>query len=63
MTADMTAQRRRAEAMAYSLGIALYLRDDGTFGQFPPGERIDPAPGSTPIGHGHGRSAEAAAAP
>lgn len=56
-------RRRKAEELAYSLGIALYLRDDGTIAQFGPGELIDPGPRSRPLGHGHGTKAEAAAAP
>lgn len=60
---DLTAARRRAAHMAYALGIALFLRPDGTINQFAPGERILPAPGATPIPHGHGRLPEAAAAP
>ena len=62
-TTDLAAARRAAEQMAYALGIALYLAPDGTISQNGPGELIDPGPKSCPIGHGHGRQAEAAATP
>lgn len=63
MTDPAAERRRKAEELAYALGIALYLRDDGTIAQFGPGELIDPGPKSRPLGHGHGRQSEAAATP
>lgn len=60
---DLARRRQQAEAMAYALGIALYLGADGTISQREPGERIDPAPGALPTAHGHGRGPEAAATP
>lgn len=60
---DLTAARQKAEQLAYSLGIALYLRPDGTIGQSPPGELIAPPPSAVPTMHGHTVRAEASAAP
>lgn len=61
--ADLTARRRKAQEMAYALGIALHLGPDGAISQAGPGERIDPGPGAVPTPHGHGRAPEAAATP
>jgi hypothetical protein len=52
-------RRAAAERMAYSLGIALYLRPDGTIAQFPPGERIAPPANALPTPHGLGPLAAA----
>ena len=60
---DLAVRRRKAEEQAYGLGIALYLREEGPPQQHPPGERIEPAKGAVPLGHGHGRGAEAKAQP
>ncbi|MGH7053492.1 MAG: hypothetical protein ACREFK_15165 [Stellaceae bacterium] len=70
---DLARRRQQAEAMAYALGIALYIGTDGTISQRepvglqPPGltrwERIDPAPGAGPTSHGHGAAPQAAATP
>lgn len=60
---DPAALRRRAENLAYALGVALYLRPDGAIRIDGPGERIDPGPGAAPTAHGHGRQPEAAATP
>jgi hypothetical protein len=60
---DPAEQRRRAGALAYALGIALYLAPDGMISQHGPGERIEPPPNACPTPHGHGRGAAAAATP
>lgn len=59
-----------AAALAYSLGVALYLHPDGRIRIIvPEGEdpalwaRIEPAPGAAPTPHGHGSGAEAQAQP
>jgi hypothetical protein len=44
-------QRRKAEKLTYTLGIPLYLRDDGQIAQTPPGERIEPPPAALPTPH------------
>lgn len=54
---DPAILRRRATAMAYSLGIALYVTADGHISQHGPGERVEPPPGATPASHGHGKYA------
>jgi hypothetical protein len=55
--------RARAERMAYSLGITLFLREDGTIAQNPPGEKIKPPPSALPTDQGHTPYAVAAAKP
>lgn len=59
--ADLAARRRKAQEMAYALGVPLYLAADGTISQAGPGERIDPGPRSRPTGHG--AAPQAAATP
>ena len=54
--------RRRAEGLAYALGISLYLAPDGTISQTGPGELIDPGPRSRPLEGGHGKYADVKAA-
>lgn len=47
----------QAMQLAWSLGIKLYLRDNGTIAQRPPGKLIDPGPRAGPIGM-HGDKSE-----
>lgn len=50
--------RELAEQTARSLGVPLYIRGDKIF-QSPPGEKIDPPPGSQPnIWHGNEKPPE-----
>lgn len=60
---DPAILRRRAATMAYALGIALYVTADGHISQHPPGERIEPPPGATPLMGAHGSFAEVKAQP
>lgn len=59
MTRDPVAEHRKVADMAYALGIALYLGEDGHISQNGPGELIEPARGATPNPHGHGKYADA----
>lgn len=59
----LSERRRKVAEMAYALGIALYLAEDGKISQSGPGERVEPPASARPTEHGHGRRAEAAAAP
>jgi hypothetical protein len=52
-------RRRKAEEMAYALGVPLYLAADGTISQSGPGERIDPPKSARPTPHAHGLLAAA----
>jgi hypothetical protein len=60
---DLAERRLVAQGMAYALGIALYLDEDGTISQHGPGERIEPPANALPTAGAHGPFAEARARP
>jgi hypothetical protein len=45
---------RKAKAMAWALGITVYIRDDGRIYQHPPGHAIEAPLGSQPETAGRG---------
>jgi hypothetical protein len=49
----LAGRRRRAERLANTLHIPLFLRADGEIARFPPGERIEPSPRALPTSHWH----------
>lgn len=48
---------RQAKAMAFALGITVYIRTDGRIYQHPPGIQVDPRPGALPEIAGRGTAA------
>jgi hypothetical protein len=48
----MITQRERAEMLAYSLGISIFLGEDGRLSQNGPGEEIRPPASAHPLPRG-----------
>lgn len=45
---------RQAKAVAWGMGITVYIRDDGRIYQHPPGRAIEPPPNAQPETAGRG---------